>query len=276
MSNIVTYSQFIYLDTNIFGYLVEREKLWNKLARYCEINDLVVAVSEANLSELSDVKHMHKDLTRLMLSLPSALIRAGDNIVQLEVTAYPYKLESSLILLYPLKNALLEQDGAEKIERFLSSPLLKQAREDQLKHAKLMPNILESAKKKNKPSTGSRYTSQDAEEYASFGVLYVLARDHRKFLENLGTAPDVFPDTTFQSLRLHFLGIFYKYYLWRQTPQKRSDFVDLWHLYHIPYCKMVIVERELCKVLKHIKHDHPTLLSTDIFDIDFIRTFENH
>ena len=274
MTDQFTYSNFIYLDTNIFGFVTEREELWTPLFDYCTSNDLTVAVSEANLSELSDVRYMHRNLMRLSLSVPSALIKPVDQLVGLEVASYPNKITSGSILHYPLNLALVEANGPQNLQRHLSSPELRKGRADQITHAKQMPGVLSVAKSQNKPSVGDRYTPVDAEKYVSYGISYVLERDHRSFLRKLGKLPDIFPETTFRSLRLHFLGIFYEYYLWGKSSKQQSDFVDLWHLYHIPYCKVAIVERELCMLLKHIKRNHQVLSTTNVLDIEFIRQWE--
>lgn len=65
------------------------------------------------------------------------------------------------------------------------------------------------------------------------------------------------------------MSFFYKYYLAGQEP-KASDFGDMFHLYDIPYCKLAIMERNMCDILNQIKKNHKVLDGVAVMNKDFL------
>lgn len=101
--------------------------------------------------------------------------------------------------------------------------------------------------------------------------MFQLLRDlgYRKFLIQVQQGMD-FHSEVFLSIRLYALVIFYKYYLGQREPRKLSDFGDLWHLFSMPYCKLAVMERDLCNILNQIKQHHDVLENTTVYNIGFL------
>ncbi len=67
--------------------------------------------------------------------------------------------------------------------------------------------------------------------------------------------------------------IFYKYYIGKQQP-KPSDFGDMFQLYDLPYCKLVIIEKNMCEFLRQIKKNHDVLDGVTIMSKDQLKDWE--
>jgi hypothetical protein len=111
-----TFSRFVYFDTNILSHLAKNKQLWSKLSEFLTQNDLTLAVS-VQVAELSDAKSLHQSLTELFVSVPSALVKSWDVILNEEVKAHPQKRTETL-LTYPLNAVIFEQDGIQKLQEF--------------------------------------------------------------------------------------------------------------------------------------------------------------
>lgn len=75
-----TYSNFIYLDTNIISELVKGKIYWSSFYNFLIKNDLCIAISDARFAELYDFKYSHEELARFLLLMPSAIIKTIDKI----------------------------------------------------------------------------------------------------------------------------------------------------------------------------------------------------
>jgi len=267
-----TFSRFVYFDTNILSHFAKNKQLWSKLSEFLTENDLTLAVS-VQVAELSDAKSLHQSLTELFVSVPSALVKSWDVILNEEVKAHPEKRTETL-LTYPL-NAIIF-DGVQKLRDFFSSKNLRDARKDQLENAQQYAKRHTDLKGNFPPSKTGKYTREQADEFAWIQVMQWLGDTHRDFLASFQNNIKNFRPEVFLSVRLFAHLIFYKYYLGRREPNKISDFGDLSHLFLIPYCDLAIMERDLCNVLNQIKRHQDTLASTIVRDIDFVKTWGRH
>jgi hypothetical protein len=267
-----TFSRFVYFDTNILSHLAKDKQLWSKLSEFLTQNDLTLAVS-VQVAELSDAKGLHQSLTELFVSVPSALVKSWDVILNEEVKAHPQKRTETL-LTYPLNAVIFEQDGVQKLQDFFSSKNLSDARKGQLDHAQQYAKRHADLKDNYPPSKTGKYTREQADEFAWIQVMQWLGDTHRDFLAGFQNNIGNFRPEVFLSVRLFAHVIFYKYYLGRREPNKISDFGDLSHLFIMPYCELAIMERDLCNVLNQIKRHQDTLASTVVRDIDFFKTWE--
>jgi hypothetical protein len=268
MSANYTFSRFVYFDTNIISHLAKNIDLWRPLFDFLEQNDLTLGVSSAQVVEFSDAKGLHEDIVALFLGVPSGFLKTWDMILDEEVKAHPHKRRESL-LLYPLNAMLIEPRGVEKLQGFLSSKGLHTARKDQLEHARQMAQRHAKLKDNFPPSKTGKYTCQQADDFAWMMVTQWLASIYRNFLAGFQNDIESFHPEVFLSVRLFAHVIFYKYYLGQREPKRHSDFGDLAHLAHIPYCELAVMERDLCNVLNQIKGHQDTLKSTIMRDIDF-------
>jgi hypothetical protein len=270
MSTEYTFSRFVYFDTNILSHLAKNKHLWRPLFDFLQQNDLTLGISGAQAVELSDVKGLHRELIALFLGVPSAILKPWDIILEEEVKAHPQKRDDTL-LFYPLNAMLLEVNGVGKLQDFLSSQKLSIARKDQLNHAQQMAGRHAQLKNNFPPSKTGKYTRGQANEFAWMMVMQWLASNHHNFLAGFQDNVENLHSEVFLSIQIFVNVIFYKYYLGQREPKKHSDFGDLAHLASIPYCKLAVMERDLCNILNQIKLHQDTLKSTIVRDIDFFK-----
>jgi hypothetical protein len=264
----ISFSRFAYFDTNIYSHLAKNTHLWNPLLGFLLANDLCFSFSSANLAELADAKSIHHKLADLLLCMPSAVIKTWDAILEEEVKVHPHRRTDSL-LLDPIIRLLLDENGHEILRDWFTSDKLAESRADQLRYARQMVTTHSRLKSNFPPSKSGKYTRQQADEFATYNVMQWLGDTHYSFLASFKDRPLDLHTEVFLSVRLYALVIFYKYYLGRREPKRLSDFGDLAHLCSLPYCKLVITERDLCSVLNQIKRNHDILDSTVVRDIDF-------
>ncbi len=225
--------------------------------------------------KLSDAKRLHHTLANMFVSVPSATLKNWDMVLDEEVRAHPQKRTESL-LSYPLNALLLEPNGVQKLQGFLSSKELGVARQSQLYHAQQEAKCHIELKSNFPPSKSGNYSREQADEFAWMQVMQWLGDTHRDFLESFQNKIESFHPEVFLSIRLFAHVIFYKYYLGRREPNKTSDFCGLGHVFVIPYCELAIMERDLCNVLNQIKNHQDTLDATVVRDIDFFEDWVWH
>ncbi|TFH25494.1 hypothetical protein E4G67_00930 [Candidatus Bathyarchaeota archaeon] len=228
-------------------------------------NDLTIALSEGVLAELSEAIRIHPQLDMVLTSLPSALVKTGEMILQEEVQSYPEKRIESLFL-YPLNHLI----GTNFLKDYLSSSGLVDARLDQRSFAGLMGTRHEEMKKNFPPKSSHGYTRKQAKEFAWYITYQWLLNQHRIFIEQFTDNLSNLKVEVFQSIQLRSSVQFYKYYLGRRTP-KTSDFGDLFHLSYLPYCETAILEKDLGETLRQIKQREGILENVRIENLDFIR-----
>ena len=266
-----SFSQFAYLDTNVTSEIAKRPEIWRRLMDYLIDRDLTLAVS-SQVAELNAADRLHDSLGVLFTHLPAAIIKQWDVVLLEEVRAHPANRTDSL-LLYGLNAMLLEEDGPEKLIRFLSSPELISASATQRRTAQQMLPTYRHLKANFPPKPNGKYAVFQAKEFANYITLQSLGADHTQFLELFrGNALNL-DLQVFKSLRLPAMVTFYKYYLGGREPKKLSDFGDQAHLYALPYCVAAVVERDLANVLRQIKRHQPELSATEIYDIDWVKQF---
>lgn len=268
-----TFSRFVYFDTNIISDVAKHPTLWSKLATVFEKNDLTLGLSTGQMAELSDARELHPSLVPFFFSVPTALLKTWDVILAEEVEAHPRRRTESL-LMYPVNAMLLEDGGMEKLLAFLSSDPLADARRNQRLCAHLMGERHAQLKSNFPPLRSGKYVRSQSDEFANIEVMQWLFSHHRQFLETMDRDISVLHSEVFLSIRLYAYVLFYKYYLGNRNPTKLSDFGDLGHLFYVPYCELVVMERDLCNVLNQIKRNHNVLDNTIIKNIDFLRQWD--
>lgn len=260
-----TYSKFIYLDTNILSYLARNYLKWSFLKKFLIRNDLCIAISEVLSAELHDAKKLHSQLSNLLLFIPSAIIKTGDKIIEEEVKSHP-NIRTETLLLYPLNH--LKKD---ELISYFSSKKLEIARKEQLNDAKKMKKVLKKLKPNFPPLKSGKYINSQASDFADKITFQWLKATHMEFLENFEYRFDKLNYKIFLSLQTFAYTNFYKYYLQNREPKKLSDFGDLFHVFYIPYCKLAIIEKDLCDVLNQIKRNSNILNNVKIENIDFLK-----
>ncbi len=267
MANIISdisYLRFAHADTNILSELAKDKNLWRPLQDFLHSNDICLAISGAQAGELSEARQLHVRLNLLLTSVPSALIKTADQVLDAEVGSHP-TMWTGNIFVYPI-NAMF---GTSKLLDFLGSNDLLEARKSQRTTANLWMERLRDLKPNFPPAEHGKYTRHQADLFVWSLIVQELKISHPQFTLGFLDKVQKLQVRTFQSLQVMGYAIFYKYYLGGRTP-KPSDFGDMFHLYDIPYCRLAILERDLCQVLNQVKKNHKVLQRTTILNKDFL------
>lgn len=257
----------VYLDTCITSLLSDEEQNWEKFKKeYLCSKKLLLAISGSQLAEISDKTKTHHKIARLILDAPSALIKL-DEILGEEVNAYPAYRQDTLIL-RSLEELKYQENGVQVIKDFLTSSKLKKLRkwQNEVKLGEFEKRLL--ANKKNfPPRKNGKYDKDQASEFEYQMVVQWLTLYHPNFIENHIRDLDI---RSFLSVRIFALYLFYKYYI-ESRDTKKGDFLDLHHIMPLPYCKVAIVEKDMCAILRNIKKNHDVLKGVTIDKMASIR-----
>jgi hypothetical protein len=267
------YHRYLYLDTNIYGHICKNECLVKPLFEFLVSNNISLALTGANLSELHDAGFLHKQLVKILTILPTSLIVSWDEILKHEIESHPDMFKGS-ILGYPINNLLLEKGGLKKFEEKLKDPNLKEARKIQVEDSKKMYNEFLDLKDNFPPSSSGKYTKEQAKEFSDFIVIQWLSQSHPRFMTEFKENISLLNLDIFKTIKMFAFVIFYKYYIGNRNPVKKSDYGDLFHLLYIPYCNMAIMEKDICDTFNKIKRNESILNRTTIHDIRFFNDFK--
>jgi hypothetical protein len=264
MSKEISFSRFTYFDTNILSILAKEPARWRPLQDFLYRDDLCIAVSGAQVAELSSDTRLHQPLNDLLTSVPSVLIKPAHVILDEEVAAHPHRRTDAL-LQFHLNSLYGKQDFAQ----YLSSPELAEARREQRQTAHVWMQRLDGLKSNFPLSKSGKYTSAQAYDFAWALTIQQLAGSHNEFMQRFLNDVANFKAELFLSAQIMGYAVFYKYYLAGRTPQD-SDFGDMFHLHAMPYCKLVIVERNMCDVLNQVKRNHQVLDGVVVKNLRFL------
>ncbi len=222
MSRDISYSRFVHGDTNILSEFAKRRELWRPLQDFLHAQDLCLAISGAQAAELSGATRLHESLNVLLTAVPSATtIKNPDEVLKEEIDAYPSRRTYTL-LRYPL-NALL---GKSDLRRFLSSPELVNARDEQRVAAHEWTQRVGSLQSNFSPSKSGKYTRKQADEFAWLLTIQELGASHAAFLRRFESDASRLIVKAFPSLQIMGYVVFYKYYLSGREPMQ-NDFGDM-------------------------------------------------
>lgn len=269
MPHEITFSRFAYFDTNILSTLAKNISLWKPLQVFLYENDLCLALAEGQIAELSSDTRLHAPLNSLLTIMPSAFIKTHDVIFGEEVKAHPGRRIDTLFR-YPL-NALF---GKNDLENYLSSPDLKDVRDEQKNTAALWMQNIDGLKANFPPGRNGKYDKSQAWLFAWTLTIQELQADHLDFLEFFKTNVESFNAETFLSSQIAAYVVFYKYYLTGQSPKRSSDFGDMFQLRAMPYCDLVVVERNMCEILSQIQKNTSILDGVKIKNIKFLEDWK--
>lgn len=265
MSSEITFSRFAHFDTNILSTLAKKETLWELLQEFLHSNDLCLAIGSGQIAELNSDDRLHEPLNDLLTTVPSALIKTHDVILDEEVKSHPHRRTDTLFQ-YPL-NALF---GKSDFGKSLSSPELTEARNEQKQMSQIWTQKLVSLKSNFPPSKTGKYTREQAPDFAWVLIIQQLRDKYYDFLQQFENDVGNFNADVFLSAQIFGYVTFYKYYLTGLEPTKASDFGDMFHLNSMPYCKLVVVERNMCEILNQIKMNSSILDGTVVKNIKFL------
>ena len=258
-----TFSRFVYPDTNILGIIADDLTKWKPLQDFLHGNDLCIALSIGQASELSDVRRLHQNLNTILTAVPTIITKTPDEILEQEVNFYPKVRKTNIVGGY-----LNEFFMTDRLEEFLSSGDLAAARVSQRETSFQMPSRLEELKQNFPPRYDGTYDEDQADEFVFKYTLQQLSPLYLSFLSKFRENASELNIQPFLSLAITGYVIFYKYCIHGKNPIP-SDFGDLFHLFVIPYCELALLERDLCNVLNHIKKNHTILDNTIVKNVEF-------
>lgn len=269
MTQEVTYTRFVHLDTNIVSTFAKNTALWTPLSDFLFDNDLCLAVGEGQVVELNSDNRLHAPFVDLVTSVPSAFIKAHDVILTEEVNSYPEKRTGSL-----LSSPITTLANKTNFIKFLSSPALTKARADQRNTSQLWARLIEDLKANFESKQDGKYTREQAENFAQVLTLQQLVGIHNEFLQQFMGKAESIKYEVFLSAQIISYVIFYKYYLAGNLPKPPNDFGDAFHLHALPYCKLAIMERGMCEVLTQVKRGTHVLNGVTVKNIDFLKDWK--
>jgi hypothetical protein len=264
MSQSYTYPYCVYFDANIISMIVEHPELYRPLFNFLFENHFCIAVSDALLIELSQAKGKQADFNTFFTLLPSAKIKGLEAVIQEEVKSYP-KMRTDTLLLR-IANS---ESGKETISSWLISDKIEEARKKQLLLAKKMKRHLESVKSNFPPSTQGRYNKWQAEIFAWMVTVQWLKGSHPDFMKKLNDSKRLLKAEVFPSIQLFAYYVYYKCYLDSSQPRALPDFGDLLNMFYFPYCKLIVLEHEMCSILNRIKSHFKMLDDVEVKNVDF-------
>lgn len=272
-NNGYSYQGFIYLDTNIFSELakhVQKEGLFSveALKVYLIQTKMAIALSENHLSELSSATRLHWSLALLLTYLPSVLIHSTKRLIDYEIEAYPQSPENMTEKL--VAKIILFSDLGD-IFKLFSSDFVLIAREKQRIQSQQIADEHERLSKHFLPDKSGKYTRKQTESFAETMTNEEIHNLHLPFLHQCHQNHIEINYKNFKGLWLRAATIFYKYYLGKRKPKRTSDLADFSHVYYLPYCNLVVMEKDLCNILKQIKRNHNILENVQLENITFVR-----
>ena len=132
-----------------------------------------------------------------------------------------------------------------------------------------MTQCLESVESNFPTSNLGKYNREQAEIFAWMLAAQWLRGSHPEFMKKLNDKRRLLKAKLFPSIRLFAYYVYHKCYLGNKQPKALSDFGDLFNLFYFPYCKLVILERDMFRILNQIKSYCKVLDDVEVRNIDF-------
>ncbi len=261
----------VYLDTWVYRFLIDNTEYTSKLFNYLLKNILYPAISDILLIELSPKQQYIEKISFLLCSLNSILVRNSYEIMHSEVENYPRKYYNSIIV---PNGYLLADLFTLNIKKSLSSNQVGIEWDNFRSDSRKMKKKLEAVINNYPLGNSGKYVKEQAEEFAKILTVQWLSKEHPEFIKlnfDKNTINNI-KIKMFKGLQTYAYYIFYKYYIGKRKADKISDFGDLFHLFYIPYCKLAVLERDQCSILRKIQKDSSILENVRIENIDFIKT----
>lgn len=268
-----------YLDTNIYGALIEQPGSWKALRAFLLHNKLLLGVSDTNVLELSSAPRLHIDLARFLLQVPSALLKPATQIMEEEVKAYLNETEVDP-LVGPVATLIMESDDpiGTLVQWLFQEESIMSLRAKMMDQKPAFEKRIRETRENFQPVVDpEKYTEADGPYYAfQLTWLQILCKDWpmcaRRIKGELQANEKMEPilPPQFRGLWLFALAQFYRYYLHPGKPEG-NDYGDFLQVVPVPYCRIAVVEKKLSDELKHIKRDDPVLQHTEIHSLKFLR-----
>jgi hypothetical protein len=254
-----------YFDTNVYLALSRKPESWRAIRNFMLEDNLLLAVSDANVLELSDKLWSHRDVARFLLQVPSALLKPTTQIMKDEAQAYLDDTEVDPFV-GPLTTLILEsRDPIGVLQNSLfRREVVTRTRSQMVKQKPAFEKRIHDTMRNFGPTTSSRqYTENDGPYYALQLICSQILSDcpgcAEKVQEYLAKSEHSEPHlpSHFRGMWLFALAQFYRYYLHRRIPEG-NDYGDFLQVVPIPYSRISVVETKLRDDLRHIKKQDPS------------------
>jgi hypothetical protein len=264
MSHNCSFSECVYLDTNILSLAVEHSEWYRPFFNFLFRNHLYIAFSDSLLLELSQAARKHADFNTFFTILPWGKVKSFGTVIDEEVKSYPNVRSDPLLVC----GANLEVKSQTVAEWLVSDKVREDWRKQQL-CVNNMKRQLDYVKSNFPPSTMGVYSKEQAEVFAWMVAVQWLGESHPAFIKKLNDNRVLLKAGAFFSIKLYAYYVYYKYYLGNRQPKELSDFGELFHLFYFPYCKLIILERDMCNILNEIKSNCNVLGGVEVKNVDF-------
>lgn len=256
-----------YFDTNVLSELAKNPSLTAPLRKFLNSQGLVLGLGEAQVAELSDASRLHLDLVNVLNNLPLGLLKGFEQIISEEVASHPNSRTQPPFSVR-LPSGVTTQ---ELLGTIFSSQKLRESRAIQRQFAERMPERIVQGRADYPPKQRTGYTKAEADIYSLIITMQWLKQLHPSFLLRYQRNASDLKTEVFLSTRLFAYVTFYKYYLNQRDVKRLSDFGDMAHLFPMPYCRLVVTERDLCNILNQIKGNTDILENTEIHNLRYLR-----
>lgn len=258
---------YFYCDTNILRFLVETKDKWKRLEEYLIVQKLILVISWVNIVEMVKLPKYHRDLSQLLLQVPTAILKMRQDIIRKEILEYPNKVNN--IINYPLLRFMLDsRDKVGQLQKILGAEDV-EAMFSVLGELKLDYPPKMDWLKNTKPKEDFIDTDFELHNYG--WVVDDVRQENEEFVREFRDQPSHFRASHFRGSMLAAAYNYYKYILKTYEPGP-TDVADLHQIYYFPYCKHIVIEKEMAGLLSQIKRERGLLAETKIDSIRFART----
>lgn len=258
-------NEFLYLDTNIFGILIQKTHLIPYLKRFLSEHRLDIALSAIQAAELSDViTRMDFELQQLLKELPARIIKSVETIILEEINSYPNERKESLT------HPNFRDQAKELFILLMKSRDMKETRLVQKNYADKVPTVFYD-RRDNFVVDFTRSITKQADTYAFANTIDKLVRHYPNTARRIITKDEPVQVDVLKSFQIRGYVVFYKYYVNEEDPDTH-DHADLFHISYLPYCKFAIIEQKMCAIVNRIQQNNHKFTEVTVRDNRWLET----
>ena len=242
-------SSLVFIDTNIVIELFKNRSLFSKFKQFLLKTDKSVLITDVLCHELSVKKQYLSEYSKILRSIPHKLAIPCDKVLENEIKSYPKKLDRSIVY-----HEVNNQD--EVIERLFLFNVWNKSREQYEKDRLTLIDQVKIFK------TGQWENSW---QVSCLWILNDIMKIDKKLFEKIRKNHSLLDIEAVPSEWVR-ANIAYEKYIVEGKEPSDSDLGDFHHIAYIPYCGLVIIENDTCRILNKIKRESHY---DEIKDIDF-------
>jgi len=239
-------------DTCVWSEIAKDENTAQSFLSFFDSNNLLAGITVFSLFELSRATHLIQRLDDLFLSghyhiwIPLLY----DQVSDLEIESYP----NPPTMRWMPMSLIADDDQPEVMSKFTNDSRFIHKRDEFLQFGYDEFISLEKFKENYPPGKDENYTPDQARDFCWCNAVDFLGRHFREFLQQFKDDASAFDSSKIPSIQMRSLLLFYKYYIYGQSP-KESDFPDFAITSYVPYSNVFVTERNVLNAMKHIERD---------------------